>query len=70
MDAQRRAGEDRFIPYRSNRFFCLGNRWYFSTREGFNSGPYATRDRAEAGLQRYLRVARRLAPLRQEQQIH
>ncbi|XOZ33445.1 DUF6316 family protein [Halomonadaceae bacterium KBTZ08] len=48
------------IPFRSSRFFCVGNRWYFTTREGFDSGPYATRERAEAGLRRFLTVVRML----------
>jgi len=70
MDNQRRTGEKGPIPFRSDRFFCLGNRWYFSTREGFNSGPFASRERAEAGLDRYLQVARRLASLHQARQLH
>lgn len=52
-----RAGEvGQHIPFRTSRFFCVGNRWYFSTREGFDSGPYASRERAEAGLGRFLHV--------------
>jgi len=44
METKPRTGEDNAsIPFRSNRFFCVGNRWYFTTREGFDSGPYATR---------------------------
>lgn len=55
--ANSRIGEEgRSIPFRTSRFFCVGNRWYFSTREGFDSGPYASRERAEAGLGRFLHV--------------
>lgn len=61
MEPKPRSGEDRTpIPFRSSRFFCVGNRWYFTTREGFDSGPYATRERAEVGLRRFLNVVRML----------
>ena len=51
-----RYGEGGSIPFRSSRFFSVGSRWYFTTREGFDSGPYASRERAEIGLQRFLHV--------------
>lgn len=61
MEPKQRTGEENApIPFRSNRFFCVGNRWYFTTREGFDSGPYATRERAETGLKRFLSVVRML----------
>ncbi|RBW48182.1 DUF6316 family protein [Marinobacter sp. F3R11] len=60
MDVQVRSGEDGSAPFRSNRFFCVGNRWYFTTREGFDSGPFASRERAEAGLRRFLHVVKLL----------
>ena len=57
VDQKHRQGEDAgSIPFRSSRFFCVGNHWYFTTREGFDSGPYASRDRAHIGLQRFLHV--------------
>ncbi len=61
MDPRHRAGEKNVsIPFRSSRFFCVGNSWYFTTREGFDSGPYATRERAEVGLKRFLNVVKML----------
>ncbi|WP_097462406.1 DUF6316 family protein [Mangrovitalea sediminis] len=56
VEQAHRDGEAGSIPFRSSRFFCVGSRWYFTTREGFDSGPYASRERAETGLQRFLRV--------------
>ena len=57
MEPRARSGEEQGpIPFRSSRYFCVGNRWYFTTREGFDSGPYATRERAEIGLKRFLNV--------------
>ncbi|GAA3569767.1 MULTISPECIES: DUF6316 family protein [Marinobacter] len=60
MDIQHRTGEEGPVPFRSSRFFCVGSRWYFTTREGFDSGPFASRQRAEQGLERFLNVVRLL----------
>ncbi|WLQ14038.1 DUF6316 family protein [Hahella aquimaris] len=57
MDTTNRRGEDGLTPFRSDRFFAVGDKWYFSTREGFDSGPYAAKERAEEGLRRFLKVA-------------
>ncbi len=54
---QKRNGESSDPPFRSGRYFCVGNRWYFTTREGFDSGPYSSKQRAETGLNRFLRIA-------------
>ena len=67
MDTQRRAGEEGPVPFRSSRFFCVGGKWYFTTREGFDSGPFASRERAEIGLKRILDVVRMLP---EEPQLH
>jgi len=48
------------VPFRSHRFFNVGTKWYFATREGFDSGPYADRHRAESSLQRFLEIIRKL----------
>jgi len=48
------------IPFRSDRFFTVGSKWYFTTREGFDSGPYANRERAEKSLQRFLNIVSKL----------
>jgi len=58
--ANQRAGELGDIPFRSDRFFCVGNQWYFSTREGFDSGPYADKTRASDSLKRFLQVVKKL----------
>lgn len=67
MDVHVRLGEEGHIPFRSSRFFCVGSEWYFTTREGFDSGPFASRERAEIGLKRFLHVVKMLP---EEQQIH
>ncbi len=53
---ENRNGENGDVPFRSNRFFCVGNKWYFSTREGFDSGPYANRERAESSLSHFIQI--------------
>lgn len=59
-DQSRRQGEQGPVPFRSDRFFRVGDKWYFSTREGFDSGPYADKQRAMAGLNRFLEVVKLL----------
>lgn len=67
MNSQVRSGEEGRPPFRSSRFFCVGHDWHFTTREGFNSGPFASRERAETGLKHFLRVVSLLPEL---QQLH
>ncbi|WP_166266407.1 DUF6316 family protein [Marinobacter caseinilyticus] len=67
MDTQIRTGEAGPVPFRSSRFFCVGGKWYFTTREGFDSGPFASRDRAQIGLRRFLHV---VSLLPEEERLH
>ncbi|MGO1463587.1 MAG: DUF6316 family protein [Marinobacter sp.] len=67
MNTQVRSGEDVHIPFRSGRYFCVGRDWYFTTREGFDSGPFASRERAELGLKRFLHVIKLLP---EKQKMH
>lgn len=39
--------------FRSDRFFFMNGKWYFSSREG-DMGPFATRDNAERMLVRFV----------------
>lgn len=48
------------IPFRTDRFFSVGDKWYFSTREGFDSGPYANKERAQKSLDRFITIASKL----------
>ena len=70
MDTNIRAGEAGPTPFRSSRFFCVGGKWYFTTREGFDSGPFASRERAEIGLKRFLHVINMLPHEAREMRIH
>lgn len=59
-DIQHRGKEQGDVPFRSNRFFNVGTKWYFATREGFDSGPYDNKLRAETSLQRFLAIVNKL----------
>lgn len=41
--------------YRSDRMFRADDDWYFTTREGFNIGPYPNQQSCASGLERFLR---------------
>ena len=46
--------DDSRSRFRSDRFFLSDGRWYFSTREDENLGPFATRGDAELAVIRYV----------------
>lgn len=52
-----RVGEVDKTWFRSERFQCVNNRWYFLTREGSQEGPFDNRREAEQELLLYLRHA-------------
>lgn len=68
ISAENRDGEQGGIPFRSDRFFSVGNKWYFSTREGFDSGPYANRERAESSLSHFLQIVTKFTSAMPHQQ--
>ena len=40
--------------FRSDRFFTIDNRWYFTTREGQNVGPFESIGHAKSGVNLFL----------------
>jgi hypothetical protein len=40
--------------FRSDRYFVVDGKWYFTTREGTNEGPFKRADDAKRELTRYL----------------
>lgn len=50
-----RHGEGEKTRFRSERFYCVDDKHYFSTREGSEIGPFGRRQDAEQGLQRYVK---------------
>jgi len=55
MDQQTvRHGEQGSIPFRSGRFYCVGNEWWFAIRRGPDQGPYPSKAAAKVSLIEYL----------------
>jgi len=50
-----RTGEERSIPFRTNRYYCVNGTWYFMTREGSQLGPFIDKREAEAELTMFIR---------------
>ena len=42
------------VWFRSDRCFSVDNKWYFSTREGLDVGPFGSKDKASRGVKRYI----------------
>jgi hypothetical protein len=40
--------------FRSDRYFVVDGKWFFTTREGRNEGPFATAEKARQELKQYL----------------
>jgi hypothetical protein len=50
--------------FRTDRLFLSNGEYFFSTREGVDQGPYATRDDAEKALRHYLQTQSTMQRLR------
>jgi len=42
------------VWFRSKRYFCVDGKWYFTTREGENVGPFPSSKAAADGLRLYI----------------
>ena len=51
---QLRKNEPEKVWFRSSRCFCVGEKWFFSTREGVDVGPFGNREKAERAVMRYI----------------
>jgi hypothetical protein len=49
-----RFGEQGAIPFRTGRFYCVANEWWFAIRRGPDQGPYPTKAAAKQSLIEYL----------------
>ena len=45
-----RRGESGVIPFRSGRFFNVETKWYFTSREDIDHGPFDSKYDAEISL--------------------
>jgi hypothetical protein len=66
-----RLNEDKAALYRSDRFYCVNDEWYFAIRRGPDQGPYASKEAAQDALKKFiadeLALERRLEVERQLQ---
>jgi len=66
-----RLNEDKVAPYRSDRFYCVNDEWYFAIRRGPDQGPYPSKEAAQDALKKFiaeeLALERRLQAERQLQ---
>lgn len=49
-----RQNEDKAAPYRSDRFYCVNDEWYFAIRRGPDQGPYPSKEAAQAALKKFI----------------
>lgn len=56
-----RKGESGMIPFRSGRFFNIDTKWYYSSREGFDHGPFDTKSDAEVSLDVFIQNIQRIS---------
>ncbi|WP_111497065.1 MULTISPECIES: DUF6316 family protein [Marinobacter] len=54
MFLQKRQGERGPLPPRSSRFFAVGRRWYFATREKRSLGPFESFEQAQVAAYSYI----------------
>ena len=57
-----RNGEEKSVPLRSDRFFAVNHDWFFTTREGVDIGPFATKQDAYNGLIDFIDFVERADP--------
>ncbi len=50
-----RAGEEDKTHFRTDRYYCIDGKWYFTTREKIEMGPFDTHKDAESELMLYMR---------------
>lgn len=49
-----RHGEGGAVPFRTGRFYCVENKWWFAIRRGPDQGPYPTKAAAKQSLIEFL----------------
>lgn len=49
-----RKGESGGVPFRSGRFYNVGDEWFFAIRRGEDKGPYKTKQSAKDALVNFI----------------
>lgn len=60
---QHREAETGVVPFRSGRYFVAANKWYFTTREGMDKGPFNSKHDAELYLTEFLEHCKKINKL-------
>ncbi len=55
MAEESRRGEFENVPFRSGRFYNIDSKWYFSSREQADIGPFNNKEQAAEALSQYLK---------------
>lgn len=50
----KRHGEEGNFPFRSGRFYSVGSDWFAMTREGYELGPFRSREEAKMAVAAYV----------------
>ncbi|MCK7597774.1 DUF6316 family protein [Microbulbifer sp. CAU 1566] len=61
MQQYRRGEQGQTIPPRADRFYKLGDDWYFTVRGGKAFGPFTCRAEAEKAVEKFLNPAKEYA---------
>lgn len=62
INVEPRNGENAAVPLRTDRFFAVNSSWFFTTREGVDIGPFATKEDAYNGLIDFIDFVERADP--------
>jgi hypothetical protein len=55
VHGMKRKSDDKDVTvFRTDRYFLSDGKWFFTTREGTNHGPFDTHDDAECALTQHL----------------
>ncbi len=55
MAEESRRGEFENVPFRSGRFYNIDSKWYFSSREQLDIGPFNNKEQATEALSEHLK---------------
>lgn len=55
MHSHRAGEQDKTVPFRNERYFCINGEWFFETRNGDQQGPFPNKKEMEAELILFIR---------------
>jgi|GEM_PF-914448 hypothetical protein len=65
-----RHGEHGAVPFRTGRFYCVDNEWWYAIRRGPDQGPYPTKAAAKQSLIEFLNDQFTFEKYLQQDKIH